>query len=149
MSSNGPARGRRLRTTAVRELFHDIPGMTRLGWSIIRGATGGPPTGGTMSSSKTEALTTESTADPAPAARDPRAAMPAPGGARRGPTWDAVLARDDKDKDGKVSREEFSGPKELFDRLDANHDGFLTREEHEAFIAKMQGARAQTSPPQK
>ena len=48
MSSNGPARGRRLRTTAVRELFHDIPGMTRLGWSIIRGATGGPPTGGTM-----------------------------------------------------------------------------------------------------
>lgn len=101
------------------------------------------------SSSKTEALTTESTADPAPAARDPRAAMPAPGGARRGPTWDAVLARDDKDKDGKVSREEFSGPKELFDRLDANHDGFLTREEHEAFIAKMQGARAQTSPPQK
>ena len=101
-------------------------------------------------SSKIEALMTESATDPTLTARDPRANMPAPGGPRRGPTWDAVLARDDKDKDGKVSREEFSGPKELFDRLDMNHDGFLTREEHEAFIAAMPGARPQNPPqPQK
>jgi hypothetical protein len=102
-------------------------------------------------SAKTEALATESTADPAMLARDPRANTPArpdapapgaPGTQRRGPTWDAVIARDDKDKDGKVSREEFSALKELFDRLDANHDGFLTRDEHDAFIAKMQGAAA-------
>lgn len=35
----------------------------------------------------------------------------------------------DKDKDGKVSREEFTGPKPLFDRIDANKDGFITPEE--------------------
>jgi hypothetical protein len=101
-------------------------------------------------STKTEALTTESTADPALLARDPRANPLAPDARRRGPAWEAVLARDDKDKDGKVSREEFSGPKQLFDRLDANHDGSLTREEHEAFIAKVEGARASVPPqPQK
>ena len=99
-------------------------------------------------SAKTEALATESIADPAPAARDPRANVPArpnapaPGEQRRGPAWEAVLARDDKNKDGKVSREEFSGPKQLFDRIDANHDGFLTREEHEAFVAGMPGEAA-------
>ena len=104
------------------------------------------------SSAKTEALATESTADPAPTARDPRANAPArpnataPSAQRRGPAWDAVLARDDKNKDGKVSREEFSGPKELFDRIDANHDGFITREEHEAFVTAIPGARSQTPP---
>jgi acetyl esterase/lipase len=96
-------------------------------------------------STKIESLTTESTADPALLARDPRANMPAPG-ARRGPTWEVVLARDDKNHDGKISREEFSGPKELFDRIDANHDGFITREEHKAFIAVMPGARPQPQP---
>ncbi len=104
-------------------------------------------------SAKIEALATESDAGSAPAARDPRPGVPAPGapGAqRRGPAWEAVLARDDKDKDGKVSRAEFSGPKDFFDRLDANHDGVLTREEHEAFIAKMPGARPQApAQPQK
>ena len=85
-------------------------------------------------SSKIESLATESTADPALTARDPRANAPAPGAQRRGPSWEAVLARDDKNHDGKISREEFSGPKQLFDRIDTNHDGFITREEHEAFI---------------
>lgn len=44
----------------------------------------------------------------------------------------AALARFeaiDKDKDGKLSREEFPGPKPLFDRLDADQDGSLTRTE--------------------
>jgi Ca2+-binding EF-hand superfamily protein len=31
----------------------------------------------------------------------------------------------DKDGDGRVSREEFTGRPAMFDRLDANHDGFL------------------------
>jgi Ca2+-binding EF-hand superfamily protein len=35
----------------------------------------------------------------------------------------------DKDGDGKVSREEFTGPKARFDQLDRNGDGFLTQEE--------------------
>jgi acetyl esterase/lipase len=79
---------------------------------------------------KVEALTTESTAEATATARDPRAA--APGAPRRGIPWEAIAGRDDKNKDGKVSKEEFSGPPALFDRLDKNHDGFLTREEHEA-----------------
>ncbi|MBA3027654.1 MAG: hypothetical protein FP816_02415 [Desulfobacteraceae bacterium] len=37
--------------------------------------------------------------------------------------------QDDADQDGKVSASEFSGPEDLFNRLDANDDGYLTREE--------------------
>ncbi|HYR59196.1 MAG TPA: hypothetical protein VEO95_11220, partial [Chthoniobacteraceae bacterium] len=92
-------------------------------------------------STAVEALATESTADPAALARDPRAGA-SPPGARRGIPWEAILARDDKNKDGKISREEFSGPPALFDRLDRNHDGFITREEHEAFQAQLPGAGA-------
>jgi Ca2+-binding EF-hand superfamily protein len=35
----------------------------------------------------------------------------------------------DKDRDGKVSRAEFTGPRARFDLLDRNADGFLTRQE--------------------
>ena len=42
-----------------------------------------------------------------------------------------ILNRNDKDKDGKLSREEFPGSPELWGRLDANKDGFVTRDEHE------------------
>jgi Ca2+-binding EF-hand superfamily protein len=35
----------------------------------------------------------------------------------------------DKDKDGKVSREEFTGVRARFDQLDTNGDGFLTQQE--------------------
>jgi Ca2+-binding EF-hand superfamily protein len=35
----------------------------------------------------------------------------------------------DQDRDGKVSREEFTGPKPRFDQLDKNGDGFLTQQE--------------------
>ena len=35
----------------------------------------------------------------------------------------------DKNKDGKLSDTEFSGPKSLFSAIDANHDGFVTRAE--------------------
>lgn len=39
------------------------------------------------------------------------------------------FAGDDADGDGMVSQAEFSGPAELFDRLDANGDGYVTRDE--------------------
>ena len=86
-------------------------------------------------SDKVEALASESTADAALMERDPRKAQGAPApGARRGIPWAVVTGRDDKNNDGKVSKDEFSGPPQLFQRLDQNGDGMLTREEHEAFL---------------
>ena len=35
----------------------------------------------------------------------------------------------DTDADGNISRSEWKGKEEMFNRLDANHDGLLTREE--------------------
>lgn len=35
----------------------------------------------------------------------------------------------DTNQDGKVSIEEWKGPREAFDRIDTNHDGFITSEE--------------------
>lgn len=85
-------------------------------------------------SAKIEMLVTESTADPAMMERDPRKGGIPTAGARRGIPWEVVTGRDDKNKDGKVSKDEFSGPPPLFQRLDRNGDGMLTRDEHEAFI---------------
>ncbi len=84
-------------------------------------------------SAKAEALTTESTADAAMMERDPRKGMP-PAGGRRGISWEVIAGRDDKDKDGKVSKAEFSGPPQLFQWIDQNSDGLLEKSEHEAFV---------------
>jgi acetyl esterase/lipase len=83
------------------------------------------------SNSGPEALQTESTASAISASQTRAGAV-----ARQPIPWDAILARDDHNHDGKISREEFSGPPALFDRIDINHDSFITREEHEAFEAQ-------------
>lgn len=44
--------------------------------------------------------------------------------------------QDDADNNGVVTRDEFSGPADLFDRLDSNGDGQINREE-----AKPKGGR--------
>lgn len=83
---------------------------------------------------KPEAVTSESTATEgsAPSRGDNRPNAVNQGGKNRPRiSFDQVLSRNDRNKDGKLSREEFRGPPPLFDRLDANHDGFVTREEHE------------------
>ncbi|MCF7784759.1 MAG: alpha/beta hydrolase [Prosthecobacter sp.] len=85
------------------------------------------------SSAKAEALLSESTADAAMMEREPRKGMP-PAGGRRGIPWEVITGRDDKDKDGKVSKEEFSGPSQLFQLLDQNSDGMLEKSEHESFV---------------
>lgn len=66
---------------------------------------------------------------------------PLPGAATAGPAGDGepvgptgltpsqVLAATDRDKDGKLSRSEFKGPPTAFDNIDANKDGFLTKQE--------------------
>src|SRR3954471_11847592 len=35
----------------------------------------------------------------------------------------------DTDGDGKISRAEWKGPADMFDKLDANHDGYITADE--------------------
>ena len=59
-----------------------------------------------------------------------------PGGSRGGFSFDQVLQRHDKNDDGKVTREEWQGPEEIFGRMDQNDDGTITKEE---FQARMPG----------
>jgi HlyD family secretion protein len=41
----------------------------------------------------------------------------------------SFMSRFDRDKDNKVSKEEFPGPDQVFDRLDKDSDGFITKSE--------------------
>ena len=94
-----------------------------------------------------EAKTSESNASPAPAP-PAKQGEPNPPGARRGAglSFDQVLSRNDKDKDGRLSREEFPGPPALFDRLDVNKDGFVTRDEHEQAFPPRRAPQPQKQP---
>jgi len=51
-----------------------------------------------------------------------------------GPLW---FRKMDKNRDGDVSRREFLGTKEEFDRIDTDGDGLISLEEAEAYDAKM------------
>lgn len=72
-----------------------------------------------------EAVQTESVASAAPAAN---------AGAQRGPrfTWEQVCQREGIAADGRVTRQQFKGPAPLFERLDRNHDGVLTKDDFAA-----------------
>lgn len=52
----------------------------------------------------------------------------------------------DKDGDGRISRDEFTGPKPRFDVLDRNGDGYLTQQELAGALGK---AAAKTPPKRK
>jgi acetyl esterase/lipase len=49
-------------------------------------------------------------------------------------SFDRVLAERDQNKDGKLSRDEVPS-RQLFERIDANNDGVITREEHQRVYA--------------
>ncbi len=76
----------------------------------------------------------------AAATRSPGIASPAVGRpplTRQGPgrpvgiPWEVVRRREDVNADGQVTRHEFRGPPPLFDRLDHNRDGVLTKADFE------------------
>jgi hypothetical protein len=47
----------------------------------------------------------------------------------------------DRNGDGDVSRGEFLGSKDDFDRIDADHDGLISLDEAEAFDQKVRPAK--------
>lgn len=53
----------------------------------------------------------------------------------------------DQDKDGRLSREELpAGPRQNFDRIDADRDGFISKTENEKFLQQRQRQPAQQAP---
>lgn len=74
-----------------------------------------------------EASTSESTASQTTGQRPNRPAA----GRSRGMPWQVIVSRQDTDKDGKISKDEFRGPPPLFERLDRNGDGYVTKDEHD------------------
>jgi EF hand domain-containing protein len=63
-----------------------------------------------------------------------------PPGAGPGPMGEGLRAMD-KNKDGKISKDEYTGPAPFFDRLDRNSDGFISSDE-----LPRAGARAEPEP---
>lgn len=54
-------------------------------------------------------------------------AQPGEDGGRRRPTWEMISRREGVPVDGKVTREKWSGRPRLFERLDTNNDGVLSK----------------------
>ncbi|QIF05272.1 prolyl oligopeptidase family serine peptidase [Roseimicrobium sp. ORNL1] len=100
-------------------------------------------------SAEVVALQTESNAPAGTPSTPQRPGPPQPTGApaRRGIPWEAITRRDDKNGDGKVTKDEFSGPAQLFSRLDKNGDGTLTKEEHEGAMPPAAPTPAPTATP--
>jgi Ca2+-binding EF-hand superfamily protein len=62
-----------------------------------------------------------------------------PGPRQRGPDGEKRMKRMDINNDGAVSRDEWKGNPEVFDRIDKNGDGSLTREEFGAAARRQAG----------
>ena len=47
-------------------------------------------------------------------------------------TWEQVRTREQVADDARITKEQFHGPPPLFDRLDRNHDGVISKEDFDA-----------------
>jgi Ca2+-binding EF-hand superfamily protein len=65
---------------------------------------------------------------------------------QKGPLW---FRKMDRNGDGDVSRSEFVGTREEFDKIDTDHDGLISLEEAEAYDKKMRPAEEKTEPKDK
>ena len=70
------------------------------------------------------------------------------GGNRQPPGPEGFLNRFDSNKDGQVSKEEFTGPAERFPMLDQDGDGVITRKEMESMPRRGPGQRGGGAGPQ-
>lgn len=70
----------------------------------------------------------------------PRPGANRQGGSRGRFALDQLLERHDKNKDGKVTREEWQGPEQVFGQMDQNDDGVITKEEFEARMRDRAGS---------
>ena len=59
--------------------------------------------------------------------------------------WQWLAAKYDLNRDGRISRQEFAGPAELFGRLDRNGDGFLTASDFDWSESRAQPANKQAA----
>jgi acetyl esterase/lipase len=75
-----------------------------------------------------EAKTSESMASAMPAAAAGKGQRAAPTGQQR-MTWEQVRRLEGVEDNGRVPKDKFKGPPPLFDRLDRNRDGFLSKED--------------------
>lgn len=79
-----------------------------------------------LPSNRGEAKTSESAASAMGPARQGNAP---PAAGRPNITWDQVRRREGVDDSGKVARQAFKGPPAIFDRLDRNRDGVLSKDD--------------------
>ena len=77
-----------------------------------------------------------------------RPAPPTPGGGRApGFSWEQVRTREGVTDDGRIPRDKFQGPPPLFDRLDRNRDGALTKDDFEGGTTEPKTSPDAPAPP--
>jgi acetyl esterase/lipase len=62
------------------------------------------------------------------------------------PTFEQFAARHDANDDGRITREEFKGRKRLFDRLDRDGDGVVTKREFDDLVSRRGNRRSRALP---